>query len=306
MKIARGNDILKLIGIKTASKFYISDNINGEKYHHSRLEDFLFDGDNAETTFHEDWFQLKHRPFKIERKLPEKKINMRFELKDGFQETELTPKVINKSYIDEDSEYYEVKGLYDFKYDTVPAGFEEIPFEINIIEEIEGEFEIVKKDFDVKYNLIDRIQTHPVLLQNKPCYLTKEESYKIIRNHVKANINPKYARVTSDYDFCFTVSKVIELYKPYEFKVNINEKYPRRKRKYETRYQTEKLVEIYEVAPRPYQKYPVVEEFYGKDYEDLKNNIKQFLDELMEFINEPVVECECCKGRGVIFNENRT
>jgi hypothetical protein len=121
--------------------------------------------------------------------------------------------------------------LYDFKYETEEAGFESIPFEITIAEEIDGEFEIVKMEHTPKYNLLDRITTHPVLLQTKPCYLTNEESYKIIRNHVKVNINPKYAKITSDYDFCFTVEKVIELHKTYEYTVNVNANYSRRKPK---------------------------------------------------------------------------
>jgi hypothetical protein len=159
-------------------------------------------------------------------------------------------------------------------------------------------------DYEPKYSLLDRITTHPVLLPTKQCYLTKEESYKIIRNHVKTNIDPRYARVTSDYDFCFAVEKVIELHKPYEYTVNVNAAYSRRKPKYEKRYNTTKSVKVYEVAPKVYNSYPIVEPFSGKDYDDLKKNIDEFLHNLMEMINEPVVECEHCKGRGVILNEN--
>lgn len=78
----------------------------------------------------------------------------------------------------------------------------------------------------------------------------------------------------------------------------------RRKPKLEKRFQTKRGVEIYNVAPKPYQSYPIVEPFSGKDVEDLKSNIKKFLDDLMAKINEPLVECKCCKGRGVILNEN--
>ncbi|PKR83507.1 hypothetical protein [Heyndrickxia camelliae] len=301
----KSNDsTLKLVAIKTKSKILISDNINGENYFHTRLDNYFYDGEKPTKTYHKDWFEFKQMPTKIEKQLPAKRINERYELKEGFSETELTPKVINKSYIDEDSDFYEVKGLYDFKYETQEAGFEEIPFEITIAEEIDGEFEIVKMEHEPKYSLLDRITTHPVLLQTKPCYLTKEESYRIIRNHVKSNINSKYARVTSDYDFYFTVEKVIELYEPHSYEVNVNAAYSRRKPKYEKRYQRNRTQKIYEVAPKPYNSYPVVEPFTGKDYTDLKNNIDTFLHNLMEMINEPVVECKHCKGRGVVLNEN--
>lgn len=295
---------LKLVVIKTNSKVLISDNVDGRSYFHTRIKEYYFDGEKAINTYHKDWFEIKNLPTKIEKQLPAMRINQRYELKEGFQVTDLTPQIINESYIDEDSEFYEVKGLYDFKYETAEAGYEEIPFEITIVQEIEGEFEIVKKDFDAKYNLIDRITTHPVLLQTKPCCLSKEETYRIIRNHVKNNINPKYAKITSDYDFCFTVEKVIDLYKPYEYTVDVNANYPRRKAKYEKRYRNVRTHKVYEAAPKPYNNYPVVESFSGKNYEDLKQNIDNFLNELMDEINEPVVECECCKGRGVVINEN--
>lgn len=301
----KSNDnVLKLVAIKTISKVYVSDNIEGDSYFHTRLQNYYFDGEKPKKTYNKDWFEFNSIPTKIEKQLPAKRANERYELKEGFQETELTPKVINLSYIDEDSDFYEVKGLYNYKYDTEKAGFEDIPFEINIAEEIDDEFEIVKMEHQPKYSLLDRITTHPVLLTTKPCYLTKEESYRIIRNHVKANIDPKYAKVTSDYDFCFTVEKVVELYKPHEYTVNINQNYPRRKAKYEKRYNNERRAVVYEVAPKAYNSYPIVESFSGKDYEDLKRSIDTYLHNLMEIINEPVIECEHCKGRGVVLNGN--
>lgn len=297
------SDPLKLLAIKTKNNVLVSDNVKGESYFHTKIKGLLFDGKKVESTYHKDWFKLNTIPSKIEKQVPQQQINRRYELREGFQETELTPKLIKASYIDEDSEYYEVKGLYELKYELTEPTFEEIDFEINIIEELDREFEIVKQDYDFKYNLLDKIQTHPVLLQEKPCELSKEDTYKIIRNHVKANINPKYAKVTSDYDFCFTVEKLIELYQVHSYEVNINAM-TKRKPKYEKRYQRNRSVKIYEAAPKPYQSYPVVTPFSGKNAKDLKANIAKFLDELMEKINEPLIECSHCKGNGVILDEN--
>ncbi|MGP3749700.1 hypothetical protein ACTWKA_21860 [Bacillus sp. 3A_MP1] len=295
---------MKLIGIKTNNCFLVSDNIESKRYFNSQLDELLFDGKRATETYKSDWFKLDKEPSVIEKQMPAKKINHRYELKEGFQETDLTPQVINVSYIDEESEYYEVKGLYELKFEEVPQQNEKIEFEMNVIEEIDGELKLQSHNFNLNYNLLDRIQTHPMLLETKPCYLSREESYKIIRNHIKANINPKFARITSDYDFCLTVVKVLELYKPHEYVVDINLMHKRRKPKLEKRFQTKREVEIYNIAPKAYQSYPIVEPFSGKDVEDLKSNIKKFLDDLMAKINEPLVECKCCKGRGVILNEN--
>lgn len=302
---SKNKEPLQLMVIKTKSEVYVSDNIKGSSYHHSRIADLYFDGSLPERSYKSDWFIIKKIPEKIEKKRPARKVNQRYELKDGFTETELTPKVIKESYIDEDSEYYEVKGLYDHKYELEEEGFEEVPFELHTIEEVEGDFKIIKNDYSPEYNLLDRISTHPVLLSTKPCRLTKEESYKIIRKHIKDNINPKYATVTSDYDFCLTVQKRIELGEPEKYVVDLNIGNSRRKPKMETRYRKERKAVVYEVAPKPYQSYTVVEPFNGENLQDLQNNIDTYLKSLMEHINEPVVDCEGCNGRGVVVNEDK-
>ncbi|MFT4448659.1 hypothetical protein ACMXZI_15255 [Bacillus subtilis] len=74
------------------------------------------------------------------------------------------------------------------KFEEVPQQNQKIEFEMNVIEEIDGELKLQSQNFNLNYNLLDRIQTHPMLLETKPCYLSHEESYKIIRNHIKANL----------------------------------------------------------------------------------------------------------------------
>lgn len=296
---------LQLIAIKTKNTVLISDNIDGSRYHRSYLKDYLYDGNKPEDTYKEDWVKLNKLPEKIETKVPPKQINRRYELKEGFSATDLTPKVINERYIDDESEYYEVKGLYDLKYDMTETTYDEIEFDINVIEELDEGFEITEQKFNYQYNLLDRIQTHPLLLQNKPCQLSKKETYSIIRNHVKNNINPKVAQITSDYDFCFTVKKKIELSEVQEYMVDVNSMHKRRKPKFEKRYNSARSVEVFAAAPEPYNSYPVVEPFVGENNEDLNNKVEAYLVELMDMINEPLVDCPNCKGKGVILDENK-
>lgn len=293
---------LKLVAIKTKSKVYISDNIKNESYFYTKLKSLLFDGNEVTETYDNNWFELKSIPSKIEKQRPKAQINRRYELKAGFPESELTPKIV--PYEDFDDCYDDVRGLYTYKYDETEEGLEEIEFEINIIEEVDDNFEMKRLDYQPIYNFLDRLVTHPKLLPLKPCKLSKQESYNIIRNHVKNNIDSRYAHITSDYDFCFTVKKKIELYQPRQYQVDINAMHKRRKPKYETRYQRSRDVEIFEVAPKPYNNYTVVTEFEGENYEDLVKNIEAYLDDLMKVINEPLVECECCKGTGVILDAN--
>jgi DNA-directed RNA polymerase subunit RPC12/RpoP len=57
------------------------------------------------------------------------------------------------------------------------------------------------------------------------------------------------------------------------------------------------------MAPKKYQNYRIIEGFRGKTQEDLKNNIDSYCKKLIEFINEPVVDCPHCKGRGIVDEE---
>jgi len=125
---------LKLVIIQSTSGIYISDNVLGDNYFTSKLQGYKIDGLDAEKTYVKDWFKVSSIPIKIERNLPEKRINVRYELKEGYPESELTPKVINVSYIDEDDQYYRVVSLYDVKYDLEPSRYEDVEFEIIVLD----------------------------------------------------------------------------------------------------------------------------------------------------------------------------
>lgn len=115
---------------------------------------------------------------------------------------------------------------------------------------------------------------------------------------MKANINGKYATITSDYDFCFTVKKVI-YHTPEKYTVNIS----KRKPKYETRYRRNREIVIFESAPKPYNNYTVQKSISGENHKDLEMKVDKYLKDLIEEINKPLIECECCKGMGVILDK---
>ncbi|MGV2887175.1 hypothetical protein [Paenibacillus taichungensis] len=287
---------LKLIVIVSKARVYVSDNLNNDSYFTTRIKELIFDNEKPVETFKKSWFEIRKVPELIQKQLPAERINSRYELKEAHYNTGL-PKVLHYSDFTEDGQYESVYGLYELKYELTEPKLAEVDFELNVIIE-DSDFEIVRSDYVLQHSLLDQITTHPVLLSTRPCTMSKIDSYNLVRKHVKENINPKCATVTSDYDFCFTVSKVIE-HEPNEYRVNIG----KRKSKYETRYTRSRTVAIYKTAPKPYESYPVIESFTGKNEEDLRQNIQKFLDELMEVINKPLVECENCKGHGVINYE---
>ena len=57
------------------------------------------------------------------------------------------------------------------------------------------------------------------------------------------------------------------------------------------------------MAPKPYQSYTVIEPIEGEKYQDLEKNIDDYLTKLITYINEPLVDCPHCKGRGVIMDK---
>lgn len=66
--------------------------------------------------------------------------------------------------------------------------------------------------------------------------------------------------------------------------------------KFETEYVKSKNIDVFEMAPKPYQTYPVVVPFSGESVEDLNKNIKTFLEDLMLKINMKIIECPKCHG----------
>jgi len=283
--------------VKTKSSgCFISDNLENYSYHQGSISRFLFDGKKPEKTQLNDWFKIDDAPTKVELvRGPSTKV-LGYKLKLGYAPSERLPANVAYGDLEDDFEMF-----YEKVIEQIPQENEVIEFGLHVIAE-KDKWEPIKTDFDLKYGLIDRLTLHPVLLPERPCELSKEESYKIIRDYVKTHIDPKVAYVSSDYDFCFSVTKNIKLSETIPYQKDISH-YRARKPKYVTAYQTDRKVVIYETAPKPYQSYPTCEAFWGENYEALKRNVDAFLKELIDRINEPLCDCPTCKGRGVIINK---
>lgn len=154
---------------------------------------------------------------------------------------------------------------------------------------------------------IERMLTPDFLIHTRPCSLTSQQVYKIIRAHVLNNIDGKVARVTSNYDFCFTVEKVIET-KPYSTK---KEQLTRSGRSYKpprftTGTKSTKQQKIFEMTWKGYKGnsgydgYTCIEPWEADSLQELYDNMQKYLSDLMQEINKPVIECQHCNGLGCI------
>ncbi|MEG1725970.1 MAG: hypothetical protein RR313_11300, partial [Anaerovoracaceae bacterium] len=129
--------------IQCKDYIYIKDETNT---YSNAIPTLLFDGAKAEVTHKDGWYRLCKVPDKVERKLPDAQINVRYELKQGYAPSEMMPQVINLDRLCE-SEYEEASGLYERKYDTECGGYENVDFKVDVIYK--------KDDFDwvkTKYN----------------------------------------------------------------------------------------------------------------------------------------------------------
>lgn len=292
-------------------KVFISDASNKSWCASDLSFNLLFDGKQATKTNKEGWFELSSLPKKVEKLIkPTPKIE-KFKLKDGFLPSDKLPVEVAADFfqwIDEEEEYLngEIKNLYEPVCIEQPEYNELVEFEISTIAHKNSGWQFVKAPLNVQHYLIDEITKAPDLLQDEKCFLTTEESYKRIREFILLNINPHIAFVSSNYDFHFEVSKKITLHEKEKYQRNVK---PFSKRpKYVDDYKVDRKISVYDIIPnegerKSYSKNScVAPKFEGDNYDDLESKISEYLEDLIQKINEPMKDCPHCLGRGVIIN----
>lgn len=306
--------MLNLIGIKTSNnQYYITDNIDNKSYFTSNIPNYYFNGEKLKQSFKPGWFVLPNDLVTVKMEQAEQYINKRWNLidvslSDKFQREYSHSDVYDYNSDEYVKEFNSIIGLYKFNYDIIKSELIDVQYNLHIIlniEEIKEPSSFSYKCLDstpitnsnIKYDLISQIINPSILLHTQPCKLSHKQTYDIIRAYIKDNINYNVAKITSDFDFCFTVEKIINLAKPYEYTKDVST--GRHKPKYKTILQSTRQVKLFEMCHKSYQSYPVIEPFAGDNDDDLKNNIDSYLSELISIINEPICECEYCNGTGV-------
>lgn len=328
--------MITIMGIKTKDGIYISqvakDTYNNRAKNTRIPSGWLVNGEEPHLSFHANWNLVSNVPKEIKKLVKVPNDNYRWVLIDKSMECEKIPLTLQRdkvcTYVDYEwcwgDKYQMYSSLYTLEFDEHDPVFEEIEFEYNTAFECDRlidskcfSYTVQKTQWahqgtteltadQIKQQVIDKIMFPDIALANLPSKLTKQQTFDIIRQFVNENIDGRVASVTSNYDFCYTVKKKIPLAKEKEFTVDVNLFHKRRKPKFEKRVQKIREVTIFQMAPKPYQTYSVIEAFEGKDHEDLQENIDRYLAELIDFINEPVKDCEHCEGLGVTFRENLT
>lgn len=314
---------MKIQAIKTSDGFFIKEE-EQTNYYQDNLKNIHFNRQVPESTWKRNWYKISDVHAKPEKYTPPAEKIIGYQLKDEYLPTEALPKKVEVDYFSgwEDPK----RAFYNSIFEKIPESYEDVELEIIEVAEVQGKLVHEKIFFPVygkypnsdgkswtitndqiKLGLLDEIITPEILKEERPCELSSADSYAIIRTHIKDNIDPKVAQITSDYDFCLTVEKRIPLAEKETYQVDENFNFfSRRKRKPKivTRCRVERKKEIYKIAPRlqgkVYDRYPEAPIFRGENARNLKQNINDYLTDLMKEINRPLKDCPNCKGEGVV------
>jgi hypothetical protein len=304
------------------------------------IKSYRYNGQTLQPTFSSYWYKISGETLEsVERDIPQKQLHVGYKLSEDAKNfvspgtpEYLTVKEVGLEWDDDLEEdvwnnpkYSPIKNLYVKDYMKLPPEVEKIEFSADLLGELsidnplkypemkvnvltdsmwshKGTKEIDLKSV-VRWEELERMLVPEFLLHLRPCHLTSKQTYEIVRNYVVENIDSKEATITSNYEFCFTVKKKIKV-KPYtsswEEKKSNGRSYS--KPRIHTKKVEHKEVEVFSMTHKEknYQGYVAIEGFKGESLEDLINNIKNYMDELMFHINEPLEECSCCGGTGHI------
>lgn len=289
---------MKIFVLAARGKYFISDTgrvENTPPKRSTKLGNYYVDGAIPELGYTNGWYVVDDVPSRIQSLIPKKVINHRWVVKDDMISS---LQVINPDFkrviygINEPA----MSSAYSLKFNEIGEHFEDVDFVLEYLETdgktVPGYYPL----FNPWYSM-DSIITCPThLLDSKPCAVSGKSLYALFRDHIKKNIDPRYARITSDYDFCFTVKKVVNI-EPYEIEYDASKT---KKPKLVKKLITNTEITVYENSPEGYSKYPKQPDWFADSTEAMDKKIKDYLVELMETINAPVKQCPHCKGTGVV------
>jgi hypothetical protein len=218
----------------------------------------------------------------------------------------LTNEEVGRHWDDEEDchiwrNHWTLRSLYKEVYSEPETGIEECAFEVNYLGFLDtglldapfktkvsviqrGNWTDTVKEVTIaslaEYEEIVRAVVPDLVIHNQPCTISSYAAYCIVRAFVKENIDKKNARISSDYDFCFTVQKLIAIKpvsKQQEITTARNKSY--RPPRYKTITTLHKEIEVFEMthAKENYRGYTPIAPFKGDNLKELVENVQAYL-----------------------------
>jgi hypothetical protein len=157
----------------------------------------------------------------------------------------------------------------------------------------------------VHFHELEELLTPSFMLHTRPVKLQSKQVYSIVRHFIRSISDTHKFTIDSDYDFCFSVSKVIHT-KPYmTTAVKTVRKGKGWAHKNVPAESSTKKVKIFQMTyagyngkASGYEGYTPITEWSANSLQELHDNIKEYLEELKVLLLSDTTECECCKGVG--------
>ena len=316
--------IKKIMVVKTDKGCFISDCFATSgydyNYHKSIIERLLFNGKQPVSTYYPNWYYIEEYPTLIQIEKEGDVVNRRYEIEEKSLVSDKLPEII--PYEEKDNYGQSViESLYSFKYDRQPNYLEEYPCEIQVVCEIDNytfppqiEYSGIRKwnysdipykikNADVQHQMLDKMIFPAVLLHESPCKFTSKQMYDITRQYILEHIDNSVAKITSNYDLCFTVRKLIPLIEPETISYqNIFSRTKRERNKIHTSIKKYEEKDIFEMtySPENYKGYSPIPEMCANSESELKEKVDKWLAGLIDIINKPLCQCSQCNGTGFV------
>lgn len=296
-------EVLKIIMVETDNGFYMKENrVNVRRFYGSRIPNLYFDKELPKETHLAGWYRIEKYPKKIQKKERDTREDKYWKLKNPDMVSKALP--MKKNYDDLDYDDSTIVDLYELNYTLVPGGFVDVPYEIETVLKVEGFtlprvvkfqaesennrcYTITEANFESQW--LDKLIYPEIVLHQLPARVTSKQMYDIVRHHIKQNIDLEYARISSDYDFCFSVEKRAKIDAPgkihHSTEENINFIIGDEISRFGN-------YEVFEMThdQENYKKYTPIKGLTADNMELLAEKIQTYLDELIELINMPTVK----------------
>jgi hypothetical protein len=287
---------LEFIAIKKKNKYFVRH--KSERYF--SFESLIFNTEQLKS-FSDQWLIFTELPTEIKKRIREVSRVVKYNLKEGFAESTLTPLTMPADafdYVDEGNERVQknshIAALYKPETIDIPDRFETVQFTLDIIDEDCEPLVDPKYVFRTEFPYF--IENHSAVHHKYPCYITPEDLFKTIRAWVKKNL-PEHCRISSDYDFHLQVELIMPLLHEETIKVDVA-RHNARKRKFEERPLRSIAFKIIDICTPGNNYGTVLQKIEGKNYADLESKIDALLEEYRKAMEKHLAVCSHCKGYG--------
>ena len=290
--------------VTSDNKIYVTDVQTNKTWDVKRscIDKFKFDGKLGKPTFSAIWVEIDKLPEQVV--ILSEKREVEYVLQEDFKQLNLAKTLTPYEYMKQPEQ---VQDMYDgvlkreyVEETVINAEFvhmgefdikDPVKFDYELSNTYQGKSQTIGRDA-IQYDELGMMFMPSIARSNVPCRIAGKDLYRIIRKHIQLNIDSKVARITSDYDFCFRVERVIQLNEP------LLTKFVSAKGKKSQIIETERLIPIFEMSPEKKDNYTKVDDLVADSEADLKAKIDTLLDNIMKGINRHQAECPCCKGTG--------